>query len=110
MLARFTQGDYDREIAMVAIDEGGGAEKMIGVSQVFIHPDGTHGEFAILVGDPWHGQGVGANLLAHVLRIAKERGLADVWGVVLRDMSTCWPWAKSLALTLSGRRTAWSAG
>ena len=85
MLARFTQVDYDREIAMVAIDDGGGAEKMIGVSQVFIHPDGKHGEFSILVGDPWHGQGVGANLLAHVLRIAKERGLTDVWGVVLRD-------------------------
>ncbi|MGD8542944.1 MAG: GNAT family N-acetyltransferase, partial [Desulfobacteraceae bacterium] len=85
MLARFTQVDYDREIAMVAIDDGGGAEKMIGVSQVFIHPDGKHGEFSILVGDPWHGQGVGANLLAHVLRIAKERGLDDVWGVVLRD-------------------------
>jgi acetyltransferase len=85
MLARFTQVDYDREIAMVAIDDGGGAEKMIGVSQVFIHPDGTHGEFSILVGDPWHAQGVGANLLAHVLRIAKERGLANVWGIVLRD-------------------------
>jgi acetyltransferase len=85
MLARFTQVDYDREIAMVAIDDGGRAEKMIGVSQVFIHPDGKHGEFSILVGDPWHAQGVGANLLAHGLRIAKERGLANVWGIVLRD-------------------------
>jgi acetyltransferase len=58
---------------------------MIGVSQVFIHPDGKHGEFSILVGDPWHGQGFGAHLLAHVLRIAKERGLTNVWGTVLRD-------------------------
>jgi acetyltransferase len=82
MLARFTQIDYDREISMVAIDSQG---KMIGVSQVFIHPDGKHGEFAILVGDPWHGKGVGAKLLEHVLKIAKTRGLLNVWGTVLRE-------------------------
>ena len=85
MLARFTQVDYDREISMVAIDCSNGEERMIGVSQVFIHPDGKHGEFSILVGDPWHGKGVGANLLEHVLKIAKQRGLLNVWGTVLRE-------------------------
>jgi acetyltransferase len=85
MLARFTQVDYDREIAMVAIDGGRDPEKMIGISQVFIHPDGKHGEFSILVGDPWQGQGVGANLLENVLQIAKQRGLSNVWGTVLRE-------------------------
>ena len=85
MLARFTQVDYDREISMVALDSGKGDDRMIGVSQVFIHPDGKHGEFSILVGDPWHGKGVGAKLLEHVLKIAKQRGLLNVWGTVLRE-------------------------
>jgi acetyltransferase len=85
MLARFTQVDYDREISMVAIEDSSGKEKMIGVSQVFIHPDGKHGEFAILMGDPWHGKGIGAKLLEHVLKIAKNRGLLNVWGTVLRE-------------------------
>jgi acetyltransferase len=84
MLARFTQIDYDREIALVAIDETTSEEKMLGITQVFVHPDGDRGEFAILVGDPWQGKGVGAKLLEHVLQIAKQRNIHDIYGTVLR--------------------------
>ncbi len=104
MLARFTQVDYDREISMVAIDGGKGKEKMIGVSQVFIHPDGKHGEFSILVGDPWHGKGVGAKLLEHVLKIAKQRGLLNVWGTVLRENINMLALGRKL-----GFKTKWSS-
>lgn len=103
MLARFTQVDYDREISMVALDGGKSYEKMIGVSQVFIHPDGTQGEFSILVGDPWHGKGVGAKLLEHVLKIAKQRKLLYVWGTVLRENINMLALGKKL-----GFKTAWS--
>lgn len=104
MLARFTQVDYDREISMVAIDDNREEEKMIGVSQVFIHPDGKHGEFSILVGDPWHGKGVGAKLLEQVLKIAKHRGLSDVWGTVLRENINMLALGKKL-----GFKTKWSS-
>jgi acetyltransferase len=103
MLARFTQVDYDREISMVAIEGGRGNEKMIGVSQVFIHPDGKHGEFSILVGDPWHGKGVGAKLLEHVLKIAKKRGILTVWGTVLRENINMLALGRKL-----GFKTTWS--
>lgn len=104
MLARFTQVDYDREISMVAIDGGRSKEKMIGVSQVFIHPDGKHGEFSILVGDLWHGKGVGAKLLEHVLKIAKQRGLLNVWGTVLRENINMLALGRKL-----GFKTKWSS-
>jgi len=48
-------------------------------------PDGKRAEFAILVGDPWHGKGVGARLLEISLRIARNRGIETVWGTVLQD-------------------------
>ncbi len=104
MLARFTQVDYDREISMVAIDGDSNEEKMIGVSQVFIHPDGKHGEFSILVGDPWHGKGVGAKLLEHVLKIAKHIGLVNVWGTVLRENINMLALGRKLGFT-----TKWSS-
>jgi acetyltransferase len=85
MLARFTQIDYDREIAMVALEEGGDGEKMLGVARVIGDPDGKEGEFAIVVGDPWQGRGVGEKLLEHALRVAKERGLERLWGYVLAE-------------------------
>jgi acetyltransferase len=86
MLVRFTQVDYDREIDLVAIEgDGGCEERMLGVARVIADPDGTRAEFAVLVGDPWQGKGIGARLLEKCLRIAKERGIETVWGVVLRE-------------------------
>lgn len=86
MLVRFTQVDYDREIDLVALEETtGGQEQMLATARVITDPDGKRAEFAILVGDPWQGKGVGARLLERCLNIAKERGIETVWGVVLRE-------------------------
>ena len=63
MLARFTQIDYDREIALVAISETGGSEKMLGVGRIIAECGGSEGEFAVTVGELWHGKGIGAELL-----------------------------------------------
>jgi acetyltransferase len=86
MLVRFTQVDYDREIDLVALEElAEGKERMLATARVISDPDGKRAEFAILVGDPWQGKGVGARLLEKCLSIAKERGIETVWGVVLRE-------------------------
>jgi len=86
MLVRFTQVDYDREIDLVALEETAeGKERMLATARVISDPDGKRAEFAILVGDPWQGKGVGARLLERCLGIAKERGIETVWGIVLRE-------------------------
>jgi acetyltransferase len=85
MLARFTQIDYDREIALVALEAGSPEGKMLGAARVIGDPDGKKAEFAVMVGDPWQGKGVGAKLLKTCLQIAKERGIETVWGIVLRE-------------------------
>jgi len=76
MLVRFTQVDYDREIDLVALEETAeGKERMLATARVISDPDGKSAEFAVLVGDPWQGKGVGARLLEKCLGIAKERGI-----------------------------------
>jgi len=85
MLARFTQIDYDREIALVALDANRREERMLGVARVMGDPDGKRAEFAVLVGDPWQGKGVGAELLEKCLQLSRERGIETVWGNVLRE-------------------------
>lgn len=85
LLARFTQIDYDRDVALVAIDQGGAEERMLGVSRLVGDPDGTQAEFAVLVGDPWQGKGVGAALLQGCLEIARDKDLQSVWGIVLAE-------------------------
>jgi acetyltransferase len=85
MLVRFTQIDYDREIALVAIDRQDGREQMRGVGRIIGGPDGRRGEFAVLVADAWQGKGIGAALLVRVLRIMQARGMARVWGSALGE-------------------------
>ncbi len=86
MLARFTQIDYDREIAMVAIREGNGQEEeMLAVGRIIKGLDPSLAEFAILVGDRWHGKGIGAALLRWCLKIAKSQGVRHIWGTVVSD-------------------------
>ncbi len=99
MLARFTQIDYDRQIALIALDDSSKKEKMFGIARVITDPDGKSGEFSILIGDPWHGQGIGAKLLGRVLQIAKNRKIERVWGTVLRENSKMIAFGKTLGFT-----------
>jgi acetyltransferase len=85
MLAMLTQVDYDRQMALVAIDLSAQEERMLGVARVIADPDWSNCEFSIMVGDPWQGRGVGAELLRHLLRIARDQGVKKVWGTVLAE-------------------------
>jgi len=85
ILARFTQTDYDREVALVAIDETTDREQMLGVARVMGDPDGLSGEFAVIVGDPWQGKGIGAILLKKCLQVAKSKGFETISGFVLQE-------------------------
>jgi len=83
MLIRFTQIDYDREIALVAIQEAEEGDRMLGAARVIKEPHSQKAEFSVLVCDECHGRGIGAALLRKCLSIAQERGIKHIWGVVL---------------------------
>ena len=85
MLAMLTQIDYDRHMALVALDESASPEKMLGVARIIGDPDLTETEFSIMIGDPWQGQGVGAQLLLNLLKVARQQGAEKIWGTVLRE-------------------------
>jgi acetyltransferase len=85
MLVRFTQIDYDREIALVAVDNDAEQERMLGVARVIGSPGGREGEFAVLVADPWQGKGIGGELLLRSLKVVQERGMETAWGTALAE-------------------------
>jgi acetyltransferase len=100
MLARFTQIDYDREIALVAILESGPSEKMLGAARVILQHNMKDSEFAVLVGDPWHGKGIGAHLLATCLDIARDRQFRIIWGTVLAENKGMLALGRKLGFTI----------
>jgi len=100
MLARFTQIDYDREIALVALLGTEPTEKMLGVARVITdiyHP--KNAEFSVVVGDFWQGKGIGAELLKRCLSISKERGIENVKGIVLPENTQMLALGKKLGFT-----------
>ena len=100
MLARFTQIDYDREIALVAVAESDPSEKMLGAARVILQHNLKDAEFAVLVGDPWHGKGIGAHLLATCLNIARERQFRIIWGTVLAENKGMLALGRKLGFTI----------
>jgi len=85
MLVAFTQIDYDRDMALVALYKTPKKERILGVARIMSKPGGTEPEFAVAVGDPWHGKGVGETLIKNLMTIAKERGMETLYGVVLSE-------------------------
>jgi acetyltransferase len=83
MLARFTQVDYDREMALIAVVTEGGRERQIGVARYVVNADGETCEFAVVVAEAWQGRGLGRHLMQRLIGIARERGLAAMQGEIL---------------------------
>ncbi len=83
MLARFTQIDYDREMALIAVVEEDGRETEIGVARYVINPDGESCEFALVVADAWQHKGIGHRMMNALMDIARDKGLKTMEGEVL---------------------------
>jgi acetyltransferase len=85
MLARFTQVDYDRELALVAIDGKDTNPTFVGVARYIGNPDQESAEFAVVVADAWQNRGVARMLMERLIACAKKRGLRRLEGAVLRN-------------------------
>jgi acetyltransferase len=79
LASRYCFVDYDRELAIVAeIQDQQGNRKIIGIGRLIADADHQNAEFALLVGDPWQGKGLGALLTDYCLGICKDWGIRGV--------------------------------
>jgi acetyltransferase len=83
LMIRFTQIDYDREMAIVALVEKEGAEQMIGVVRIIADPWGEAAEYAILIDDEWQGQRLGSQMTDFIIEIARDMGLSRIYATLL---------------------------
>ncbi len=86
-LTRLCFIDYDHDMALVAdrSDPTTGDHKILGVSRLI----GIHGsddaEFAVVVSDNVHGQGLGIEMMRQLIDVARKEGLKHLVGKVLPD-------------------------
>jgi acetyltransferase len=83
MLARFTQIDYDREMALIAVARADDGIRQLGVARYAINPDEHSCEFAIVVSDETQHQGIGSRLMKALMRAARDHGLHLIEGQVM---------------------------
>jgi acetyltransferase len=109
MLARFTLIDYDREMALVAVLKERSAdvdgkitetERMVGVSRYVTNPDQSSCEFSLLVADEFKGKGLGSRLMESIMDAARDKGLAEIDGLVLADNGSMLRLMKSLGFAV----------
>jgi acetyltransferase len=104
MLVRFTQIDYDREMALVATlpdpEAGDGKELQIGVARYVTNPDGETVEFALAVADAWQKHGVGRKLMSALIECARQKGYRAVVGDVLAQNTKMFRLMTTLGFTI----------
>jgi len=96
MLTRFTQIDYDQEMALIAVTGKGGQEEELAVGRYVTNADGVSCEFALVVSDKWQRLGIGHRLMNQLIKIARDRGLETMEGEVLSSNTKMLGLLKSL--------------
>ena len=103
-LARLTQIDYDREMALLLA--GAKPDDILGVVRLASDPDIDRAEFAITVRSDLKHRGVGKVLMARILDYARSRGLREVFGDVLHDNAAMLALARSFGFTIAAHGPA----
>lgn len=98
-VARFTQLDYARAMAFIAIEEASG--QMLGVVRLHANANYDAGEYAVLVRSDLKGRGLGWLLMQTIIEYAKAEGLQMVEGQVLRENVTMLAMCRELGFDIA---------
>ncbi|MCG8360725.1 MAG: bifunctional acetate--CoA ligase family protein/GNAT family N-acetyltransferase [Kiloniellales bacterium] len=81
----FTQIDYSREMALIAVNPQAEQTEIWGGVRLVADADNQSAEFAVTVRSDRQGLGLGRILMEAILAHARRQGIVRVWGHVLRD-------------------------
>jgi acetyltransferase len=98
-VARFTQIDYARAMAFVAIDQSSG--EMLGVVRLHANANYDIAEYAVLVRSDLKGRGLGWLLMQQIIEYARAEHLQTIEGQVLRENATMLSMCKKLGFRIT---------
>lgn len=84
-LVRFTNIDYERELAIVAELAGEAGKRILGVGRLLGDPERGAGEFTVLVHDDYQGRGLGYKLADVIIGIAGDKGFEQITGSITTE-------------------------
>jgi acetyltransferase len=97
-LRQLVRYDVRREIALLTASGSGADEQIVAVARLKKGEDSC--EFALVVGDAWRRQGIGARLLGRLLAEAQRAGVRQVFGVTLSSNTPMKALCRGLGFTM----------
>jgi len=102
--ARFTQLDYDREMALLLTTHGAaGQTDIFGVAQINADPDLQRAEYAVFVRHDMQGKGVATLLTRRLFDYARRRGIQEIYADILRENTPMLKLADELGFTRAAK-------
>jgi acetyltransferase len=98
-IARFTQLDYGRAMAFLAIDPA--THEMLGVARLHANSAYDTAEYAVLVRSDLKGKGLGWLLMQTIIEYARSEGLGKIEGQVLNENTTMLRMCAELGFTIT---------
>ncbi len=82
---RYTNIDYDREIAIVPELNENGKRKILGVVRIVLEPGGKSGEIAFIVADKYQNLGLGTKIVDYAIETCKDMKVGKLYAIMLPD-------------------------
>ncbi|MCP3718840.1 GNAT family N-acetyltransferase [Paraburkholderia sp. CNPSo 3281] len=101
-LARMTQIDYDREMALIAVVQGeDGQPRTLGVVRAVADPDNETAEFAVAILSNLKRGGLGRLLMSRIIEYVRSRGTHWLLGEALRENAPMIGLARACGFTVT---------
>lgn len=102
-VAHFTEVDFVKQVALVAVANESGVPAIVGGGRYFVvSPDAA--EVAFVLTDDYQGKGIGTALMRHLIAIARRAGLQQLIANVLPDNQPMLGVLRKCGLPLTTRR------
>lgn len=99
-LKYFTEIDYDRHMALIAVVPRDGEQAEVAVARYVAEPGSNACEFGIAVDDAWQGTGLAGILMADLMEAARQHGFRIMESTVLADNHKMLKFARQLGFRI----------
>ncbi|BFM49816.1 GNAT family N-acetyltransferase [Marinomonas sp. THO17] len=100
MLATLSHIDYDREMALLAVIQQDGQDLLIGTARYIDNFDDQSCEFAVVLDDEFQGLGLASYLMRQLFKVAYDKGLKVMKGIVLAENKRMIQFCKHLGFSI----------
>ncbi|HEY2148163.1 MAG TPA: GNAT family N-acetyltransferase, partial [Pirellulales bacterium] len=101
-LARICFNDYDRQIALVAIDDQPAEPRVAGIVRLIKRRWGESAEFSILISDSYQRVGLGTHLIERLLEVGRAERLKRIVGHISLENRAMVSLCRRLGFTIDG--------